>query len=440
MTDLPLLPQPVRTRVVELASEALSRLPAEQVPAPLKRVAAFSPARRPRLAGAQIAGALETDDAFRDRVATAVEAVTGDLARALDDGRVPAAADPVEVAAVAYCLRRPGWEEVVRAAAGTVEAEQRAVGSRASEDEVERLRRRTADLEAEVQQLRTRSREQLQRVKGDHADAKRRLGEARTRLRETQAASDSREAAASAELGAARRATSAAEVEVRRLRSRVSELETELASARRTERASRVGESVRARLLLDTLLNAAQGLQRELALPAVDRLPADSVAGAEAEGGVRLSTGRGSLPAGDPGLLEELLRMPRAHLVVDGYNVTKTAWPEGALDRQRDRLLSGTAALQSRTGAEITVVFDAAEADAREGRPLVNPPRGVRVRFSPSGVIADDVIRDLVAAEPVGRVVVVATSDQALARDVVSAGFHVVAAESIASLITGGRT
>ena len=47
-------------------------------------------------------------------------------------------------------------------------------------------------------------------------------------------------------------------------------------------------------------------------------------------------------------------------------------------------------------------------------------PRGVRVVFSPEGVIADDVIRQLVAAEPRGRVVVVVTSDQALARDVVA--------------------
>ncbi len=439
MSDLPLLPEPVRTRIVELAADALSRLPADQVPLPLKRVATFAPARRPRLAGVQIAGALEGDDVFRGRVAAEVEAATGDLARALGDGRVPLAADPVEVAATAYCLRSPGWEAVVRAAAETIEAEQRAAGSSTAGDEVERLRRRTADLEAELQQLRAHSREQLERAKGDHDEAKRRLGEARTRLREAKSASESREAAAATELASARSATGAAESEVRRLRARVGDLETEVGSVRRTERASRVGESVRARLLLDTLLHAAQGLQRELALPAVDRLPADSVAGPEAEAGVRLSTGRGSLPVGDPGLLEELLRMPRAHLVVDGYNVTKTAWPDVALDRQRDRLLSGTAALQSRTGAEVTVVFDAADTGTRAGRPLVHAPRGVRVRFSPSGVIADDVIRDLVAAEPAGRVVVVATSDQALARDVVAAGFHVVPAGSLASLLSGGR-
>jgi predicted RNA-binding protein with PIN domain len=168
----------------------------------------------------------------------------------------------------------------------------------------------------------------------------------------------------------------------------------------------------------------------------VDRLPADTVDAVDADGGVRASAGRGSLPVDNPALLEELLRMPRAHLVVDGYNVTKTSWPGLTLEHQRDRLLRGSAALQSRTGVELTIVFDAAETSAR---PLVNPPRGLRVRFSPPGVIADDVIRDLVAAEPPGRVVVVASSDQAVARDVVAAGFRVVPAAALAALLSGGR-
>ena len=42
----------------------------------------------------------------------------------------------------------------------------------------------------------------------------------------------------------------------------------------------------------------------------------------------------------------------------------------------------------------------------------------MRVLFSPLGVIADDVIRELVAAEPQGRPLVVVSSDQEVARDV----------------------
>ncbi len=66
----------------------------------------------------------------------------------------------------------------------------------------------------------------------------------------------------------------------------------------------------------------------------------------------------------------------------------------------------------ARTGAETTVVFDAANLT---NRPVVAAPRGVKVVFSPPGVIADDVIRDLVAAEPPGRTVVVVSDDQEVA-------------------------
>ena len=96
-------------------------------------------------------------------------------------------------------------------------------------------------------------------------------------------------------------------------------------------------------------------------------------------------------------LVRELLALPRMHLIVDGYNVTRAEWDDVTLEAQRNRLLRGLAPLVAQTGAEITVVFDGTNA---ETRPLVRPPRGVRVLFSPRGVLADDVIRDLVAAEP----------------------------------------
>jgi predicted RNA-binding protein with PIN domain len=151
-----------------------------------------------------------------------------------------------------------------------------------------------------------------------------------------------------------------------------------------------------------------------------------------AEQGSRTSSGQGSLSSDDPALLDHLLALPRVHLVVDGYNVTKTAWPELSLERQRDRLLTGLAPLTARSGAEVTVVFDAA--DTAE-RPLVNRPRGVRVLFSPAGVIADDVIRELVAAEPRGRPVVLASSDQELAADVTRSGARVVGASSLSRML-----
>ena len=133
-----------------------------------------------------------------------------------------------------------------------------------------------------------------------------------------------------------------------------------------------------------------------------------------------------------PALLEQYLAMPRARLVVDGYNVSKTAWPQSSLEAQRIRLLKALAPVVARTGAETTVVFDAA---ASSHRPVVGAPRGVKVLFSPEGVIADDVIRDLVTAEPVGRVVLVVTSDGALGADVARAGARVVPSDVLRALL-----
>jgi hypothetical protein len=62
----------------------------------------------------------------------------------------------------------------------------------------------------------------------------------------------------------------------------------------------------------------------------------------------------------------------------------------------------------------------------------------VKVVFSPPGVIADDVLRDLVAAEPPGRAVVVVTDDQAVVRDARAAGSRVASAAALIELLDRG--
>src|SRR3546814_12108757 len=78
-----------------------------------------------------------------------------------------------------------------------------------------------------------------------------------------------------------------------------------------------------------------------------------------------------------PALLEQMLSMPRARLIIDGYNVSKTAWPDSTLEAQRIRLLNGLGPLVARTGAETTVVFDAASPTTRG---IAHAPRGGTVR------------------------------------------------------------
>jgi predicted RNA-binding protein with PIN domain len=72
----------------------------------------------------------------------------------------------------------------------------------------------------------------------------------------------------------------------------------------------------------------------------------------------------------------------------------------------------------------MTCVFDGAELDAPV--PLA-APRGVRVLFSRAGQTADELIRQLVRAEPQGRPVVVVSSDREVADGVARTGARPVA-------------
>ncbi len=423
--ETPQLPEQVRTRVIALAAEALPLV--SDLPASVRRVASFAPHRRAKLGGSMIAAALEADDAFRDRLATQVSAahpVLTDLT-----GGVPAAADPVEVAALLWLARPEGWQGHYDDAVHRVEQ------AHASHDEalVERLTQRLEASEQQAREQRVKHKERVEELKTENAALRRKLGEARATQRAASHDVDQALVEATARAEAAESAQAGAEAEVRRLRAQVDEVQSQLAGLRRESRSERDEVTLRARLLLDTLLDAGQGLRRELALPPVTGAPAAHLEDEidQAERGTAPQAAQGP---SDPVLLENYLAMPRVRLLVDGYNVSKEGWPSSSLEAQRIRLLNGIAPLVARTGAETTVVFDAASVVKR---PTVAAPRGVRVLFSPEGVIADDVLRDLVAAEPEGRLVVVVTSDREVARDVRRAGARAVGAGSLLGLLTG---
>ncbi|MDP3894130.1 NYN domain-containing protein [Nocardioides sp.] len=426
--SLPPLPEAVRARLISLTASVLPSVP--QLPPSLRKVATFAAARRARLGANQLATELERDEAFRGHVVTQLQVHEAEVARLAEE---PAqAAEPVDLAAMAWLARPEGW-------VGTFTDAVRRVEDRALDDSVarraealDRAVRRAEEAEEALRELRSVRRQELETLKAENTALRRKLGDARTAERAAAGRADDTarqlEEARSALAGAA----SAGEAEVRRLRRRVEEVEAQLAGSRRTARTDRDEATLRARLLLDTLIEAGTGLRRELALPAVEGAPGDRVEAVLAESGSRDPSSASSLGQASPALLEQYLSMPRARLVIDGYNVTKSAWPASSLEAQRLRLVSGLTALVARTGAETTVVFDAAASAARG---VGSVPRGVKVLFSPAGVIADDVIRDLVTAEPTGRVVIVVTSDQELARDVVRSGARTVAATSLVPLL-----
>ena len=344
-----------------VAAEALGRMVPEQVPAPLRRLASFAPSRRARLGGDRILETAEADEVFRGRLAVQARAVVPEAGVELDAGD----AESIDAAALAWLERPDGWQDVVTRAAESGRAREEEAAVRAADERADRLQRRLDDATDELKAARQKARDDLDSLRVDNADLRRKLGESRRQAKDAVAAADALRRTVEEAGAAARTAQAAAEAEIRRLRARITELEQRLVGAQRERRTDRDDASVRARLLLDSVVDAATGLKRELGLPTVEGAPADLVAADEGDAGHRASSGASSLSVDDPALLDQLLALPRVHMLVDGYNVTKTGWPEAALDVQRDRLIGGLATLGARTGAELTVVFDAAETTTR---------------------------------------------------------------------------
>ncbi|MEU5881660.1 NYN domain-containing protein [Spirillospora sp. NPDC047279] len=398
--------------MVEVAADLIGSLPATEVPLPLRRFAQFERRKRAKLAGQHIAALLEKDSGFRGRVAEHLRESEPELAGVVEDGQVPPAADPVRVAVVGYLLRPAGWTALVAAARAELERS-------ASISESEAAERKIAALRDELSAARSARSAELDKLRGELRDSKaevaelrRKLHEARSRAKAAEDRAGAVEARTERELATARDTTAAAEKEVRKLRARTAQAEATAEHARRAAREGRNVEDIRLRMLLDTLVDAAQGVRRELALPTTIDRPADAVAGAEPDKLAHRNLPGRALSDDDPQLLDRLLTLPQVHLIIDGYNVTKTGYGELPLADQRSRLLSGLGGLAAQTRAEVTCVFDGADLDAPV---LIAAPRGVRVMFSQPGQTADELIGELVRVEPTGRAVVVVSSDREVA-------------------------
>ncbi|TDC08894.1 RNA-binding protein [Streptomyces sp. 8K308] len=418
------LPERVRHRVIVLAGDAFGSLTMSELPPSLRQYARFQPARRVKFGGSAIAAALESDAIFRQRVGSRMREVEPELAEAVESGAPPPAADPVEVAAAAFVLRPPGWAKLVAAAGEEAQRAQEERASQERERELARLREELAQVSAAARADGDRLRAELEAARKETDAVHRKLRSAVSDVRRGEAALRKLRAELDEVRAEAGVAKAQADGEARRLRSRLAEAESALEASRKSVREGRGIEDMRLRLLLDTVLDAAQGLRRELALPPATLRPAQTVDAVEPGGLTPQDVAQRALAADDPALLDQLLALPQAHLVVDGYNVTKTGYPTMPLEKQRLRLLRGLAVLAAQTGSEMTCVFDGAELAAPV---LVTPPRGVRVLFSRPGQTADELIRQLVRAEPAGRPLVVVSSDREVADGVARSGARPVA-------------
>src|SRR3954452_16190687 len=80
------LPEPARLRLLQLASEVLGRLPAEDVPQSLRAIARFTPSKRHRVGAAILSAALDAEAEFRTKVADVVAETAPQLVDALRAG------------------------------------------------------------------------------------------------------------------------------------------------------------------------------------------------------------------------------------------------------------------------------------------------------------------------------------------------------------------
>lgn len=149
----------------------------------------------------------------------------------------------------------------------------------------------------------------------------------------------------------------------------------------------------------------------------------------------RRSRERPALPFGvldgTPDAHRALLR-GRHLIVVDGYNLARTAWQGIEPEEERRRTVAALEELRARTGVEVLVVFDGIDGTVA---PVAS--RRVQVRFSPTDRTADEVIVDLVHDLPANRPVVVVTSDREVAEGAEAGGAIVVS--SAAFLTALGR-
>jgi len=397
------LPDAVRLKIIGWAAEVLSSARPIDIPAALSRVARFAPAKRAKLAAAALGQAVQNDVAFRALVAERA-------ANAADD------AGPVAAAARGYLLRSPDEQALLDAAADAVKDSDARARVVELENTVRKLTSQNERLTSELESARRQGTPDVQ-VRADTERLRQRLRDQGTRLRDLQQEVDAGAASAAArieeltaELERARSESAAWQQRAETETGRADAAQEQVSRMREASSDRRAASDRRIELLLGALEGAATGLRREWDLLGGGNDPADVVA-------ARLSQVLpGAERTGDPARLTAWLGLPGAHLIVDGYNVTKTGYPELSLAEQRDRLIRALAALSARTSAEVTVVFDGAAVTT--ARP---PGRGIRVLFSPPGVIADDVIRDLVRAEPAGRVLIVVSSDrqivEAVSRD-----------------------
>jgi predicted RNA-binding protein with PIN domain len=422
-------------RAMEVARSGEAARPPVPAPAALRPVMKFR--RLPPKACATVAQVLDTDDEFR--------------------ARVVAASDREDVGRVAWVWleRAEGWESEL-----TLLLDELDVDLEEPEDERGRDKALLKKLEGSKRAV-ARAVERAERAEGELARTRQDLERTTASERALAALVADLQARVDA-LAEERRAAVAGMKRVealldkrtgekRALTQRVASLEGQLAEAVAAGAPAAPAEPApdagAARALVEQLLRSAadlDGTARSL------RALFDVGGGADERDAppvreVRPASRTRRRPAAIPGGLVDdsdevaahLVTRPGAVLLVDGYNVSMSAWPELDIAEQRLRLERVLAELAARTpGLSIDVVFDGAEV-----LPLArtSPPRsrGVTVRFTAPDVEADDELLELVDRYPHDRLVIVASDDRRVRDGARRRGANVLRAAQLLNVARG---
>jgi predicted RNA-binding protein with PIN domain len=312
--------------------------------------------------------------------------------------------------------------------------------ARAAEELEEALRRADSarvEAEAETERARRELRDErrLRREREEQVDAKGLVAE--QRVEELESELLRLRVAAADERGRAGREAQRARVlddALRRARADLEEMRThaEHAPSRLSANDARaIAEVSTEARQLSARLEAIRA--RVAASRPTDSGPADEPARAAARPLVRRV--QPQLPPGivasSPAGIEAMLGSADALLVVDGYNVTKRAWPEATAAEQRERIEAALTRLQRRVGFGALCVFDGADHVAhwrtRRG--------GVRIAFSDAAEEADELIVREIVALPKRVPVVVASSDAWVREHAEAEGAVVVPAEALLAFL-----
>lgn len=457
--DLP-VPDHLLLPVLEVAADTLRALESPDVPSSLRHLHGFD--RRGLMHGPgprQLYRAVVEETGFGGRVRenfTTRPAVESLLARWAEDDPVAVVDDAAardDLALLASVLwaceprdARFGLGLIVErdAQERRDRGNEKAVQARGRElDELVEARRRAdaarmqAEAEAERANERLRDERSSRREREERAearaDAAQRQAENLTRqLSEAQAATADADARATREAGRARsleadlarvrRDLTAARARFEQAPSRLGDHDaTALAdAARAAQQLSSSLETLRRRVRSDSARaeppDAPAPREKPLARRAAPNVPAGLVA-----------------ESGDG--IEAMLRTPGAVLVVDGYNVSKRAWPDSTAADQRERLGIAVTGLHRRVGCDVVVVFDG---DRLHPVPTLRRG-GVRVVFSDADEEADELVVREVAGLPKRVPVVVASSDGWVRQHAGAEGAVVVGADALLALLRPTR-